>query len=103
MKDASPQVRFAVVEATDPNEASANAPIASAPLYVPNAPSPFSHSATLATGLCPMISNVLPNPAAMQLGGDGAPLVLHIFTNQPQNSGDLATWGSNMPRLREDA
>lgn len=36
------------------------------------------------------------------VGGDSAPPpVLHVFTDQPRNPGDLAVWGSKMPRLRE--
>lgn len=103
MKEASPKVTLPVAEATALDEASANVPTVSAPRYIPTTPSLPSDSAPLAAGLYPMIFNVLPNPAAMQPGGGRVPPVLHGFTNQPWNPRDSASWGSKMPRLREDA
>ena len=64
-KEASQKVPLAAAEATAPNEASDNASTTSAPPYMPNALPLSSDSAQLAARLYPMISNVLPNPAAM--------------------------------------
>lgn len=104
MQEASPKVTLAVEEAAALDEASDNAPTVPAPPYVPNALSLSSESDLPAARIYPMVSNVLPKPAAMQPGVAGkAPLpVLHVFTNQPWNPSDLALWGSKMPRLRED-
>lgn len=54
----------AATDATAPNEASDNTSAASVPPYMPNALPLSSNSAQLAARLYPMISNVLPNPAA---------------------------------------
>lgn len=62
----------AATDATAPNEASDNASTISAPPYMPNALPLSSNSAQLAARLYPMISNVLPNPAAMRPGVAGA-------------------------------
>lgn len=74
MKEASPKVTFEVAEPTGPDK----------PQII----------ALLAAGLYPMLSSVLPNPAAMkQRAVVGAPPVLQIFTKPPWNPGDLAQCG----------
>ena len=54
-------------------------------------------------GLCPMVSNVLTNLAALRPGGDYACPTSTVYTNPSWNPNDLALWGCTMPRLREDA
>lgn len=81
--------------------------VESAPPYAP--PSRLSSNPSFATASATppatASANVLPNPAAIQpvVGGANAPPpVLHVFTNQLWNPGDLAVWGSKMPTLRKD-
>lgn len=71
IRRASSKIMLAIVEAAAPDKASDNAPTACAPAYTSNALSLPSDSTLPAAGLYPMISNVLPNPAAMQLGVAG--------------------------------
>lgn len=74
MKEASPKVTLAVAELTGLDK----------PQII----------ALLAARLYPMLSSVLPNPAAMQQRAVvGAPPVLQIFTKPAWNPGDLALCG----------
>lgn len=82
--------------------------VAPAPRYAPRSPlsSNPSFATPSATSPATASADVLPNPTVMQpvAGGPNAlPPVLHVFTNQPWNPGNLVVWGSKMPRLREDA